>query len=66
MFVGIVPTGSIILRKATVADLRDDPSRIALYQSPDGKTAWLTMTYQPDQKVVELDDALGGSGTCTR
>jgi hypothetical protein len=42
--IGTVPTGSVVIRKATMADLRDDPSRVVLVQHPDGRYVWLGVT----------------------
>lgn len=39
--IGKAPAGSILLRKATIEDLRIDPARVALFQSPDGRYVWL-------------------------
>jgi len=35
--IGTVPTGTRILRRATLGDLLNDPSLVALVQMPDGQ-----------------------------
>ena len=54
--IGKVPTGSIIIRRATIADLRDNPSRVALAQSPDGRYVWLTV-YGNEQETSSSSQA---------
>jgi hypothetical protein len=39
--IGTVPTGSTVIRKANMDDLRIDPSRVVLIETPDGQRRWL-------------------------